>query len=105
MYGKERIYKQVEIIGEAGSIEAAAIETALAKAQSSLGKLSWFEAQEVRGHIGPDGKVTEYQVALKVSFEFNKYRDRVLISTAGNLRINTNHPLSDGSLPGFWWTS
>jgi flavin-binding protein dodecin len=69
MYGKERIYKKVEIIGvAAGSIEAA-IETALAKAQGSLDKLSWFEVQEVRGHIGPDGKVAEYQVALKVSFE------------------------------------
>jgi len=69
MYGKERIYKKVEIIGvAAGSIEAA-IETALAKAQSSLDKLSWFEVQEIRGHIGPDGKVAEYQVTLKVSFE------------------------------------
>jgi dodecin len=71
MYGKERIYKKVEIIGvAAGSIEAA-IEMALFKAKSSLDKLSWFEVQEVRGHIGPDGKVAEYQVTLKVSFELN----------------------------------
>lgn len=69
MYGKDRIYKKVEIIGvAAGSIEAA-IETALAKAQSSLDKLSWFEVGDIRGHIGPDGKVTEYQVVLKVAFE------------------------------------
>lgn len=69
MYGKERTYKKVEIIGVAtGSIEAA-IETALLKAQGSLDRLSWFEVQEVRGHIGPDGKVAEYQVTLKVSFE------------------------------------
>lgn len=69
MYGKDRVYKKVEVIGVAtGSIEAA-IETALLKARSSLEKLSWFEVQEVRGHIGPDGKVAEYQVTLKVSFE------------------------------------
>lgn len=69
MYGKERTYKKVEVIGVAtGSVEAA-IETALAKAQSSLEKLSWFEVEEIRGHIGPDGKVAEYQVTLKVSFE------------------------------------
>lgn len=69
MYGKERIYKKVEIIGvAAGSIEAA-IETALAKAQSSLDKLSWFEVEQIRGHIGTDGNVAEYQVTLKVSFE------------------------------------
>ena len=69
MYGKDRIYKKVEIIGvAAGSIEAA-IETGVAKAQSSLDKLSWFEVGDIRGHIGPDGKVTEYQVVLKVAFE------------------------------------
>jgi len=69
MYGKERTYKKVEIIGvAAGSVEAA-IDTALAKAQSSLDKLSWFEVEQIRGHIGPDGKVAEYQVTLKVSFE------------------------------------
>ena len=69
MYGKDRVYKKVEIIGVAtGSVEAA-IETALSKAQSSLDKLSWFEVEEIRGHIGQDGKVAEYQVTLKVSFE------------------------------------
>lgn len=72
MYGKERIYKKVEIIGvAAGSVEAA-IDTALAKARSSLERLSWFEVQEIRGHIGPDGKVAEYQVTLKVSFELQE---------------------------------
>jgi hypothetical protein len=69
MYGNNRIYKKVELVGvAAGSIEAA-IETALAKARSSLDQLSWFEVAEVRGHIGPDGKVAEYQVVLKVAFE------------------------------------
>ena len=70
MYGKDRIYKKVEIIGvAAGSIEAA-IETALAKAQNLLGKLSWFEVgDDIRGHICPAGKVAEYQVVLKVAFE------------------------------------
>ena len=63
------IYQKVEIIGvAAGSIEAA-IETALAKAQSSLDELSWFEVGDIRGHISPDGKVSEYQVVLKVAFE------------------------------------
>jgi flavin-binding protein dodecin len=69
MYGKERTYKKVEIIGVSGKSIEAAIETALIKAQSSLDKLSWFEVQDIRGHIGPDGKVAEYQVVLKVSFE------------------------------------
>jgi hypothetical protein len=69
MYGKDRIYKKVEIIGVSGVSIEGAIETALVRARSSLDKLSWFEVQEVRGHIGADGKVAEYQVVLKVSFE------------------------------------
>ena len=69
MYGKDRIYKKVEIVGVApGSIEAA-IEKALVKAHDSLERLSWFEVESVRGHIGPEGKVSEYQVVLKVAFE------------------------------------
>jgi dodecin len=69
MYGSEKVYKKVEIVGvSSGSIESA-IEAALAKAKSSLDKLSWFEVEDVRGHIGPDGKVAEYQVVLKVAFE------------------------------------
>lgn len=72
MYGKDKVYKKVEIIGVSGKSIEAAIETALVKAQSSLDKLSWFEVQDIRGHIGEDGKVTEYQVVLKVSFQLKE---------------------------------
>ncbi len=71
MYGKDRVYKKVEIIGVSPKSIEAAIETAISKAQSSLDKLSWFEVQNIRGHIGEDGKVTEYQVVIKVSFQLN----------------------------------
>ncbi len=68
-YGKGRTYKKVEVIGiSSGGIEDA-IQQAVTRAQKSLEKLSWFEVQEVRGHIGDDGKVSEYQVVLKVAFE------------------------------------
>lgn len=69
MYGKDRVYKKVEIIGVSPTSIEGAIETAINKAQSSLDKLSWFEVQNIRGHIGEDGKVTEYQVVIKVSFQ------------------------------------
>lgn len=72
MYGKERIYKKVEIIGVSSQSIEAAIETAVVKAQKSLDKLSWFEVQDIRGHIGEDGKVAEYQVVIKVSFQLNE---------------------------------
>lgn len=69
MYGKDRIYKKVELIGVSSRGIEAAIETALVKARGSLDKLSWFEVQDIRGHIGDDGKVSEYQVVIKASFE------------------------------------
>lgn len=68
MYGKERTYKKVEIIGVSGKSIEAAIERALVTANSSLDNLSWFEVQDIRGHI-KDGKVSEYQVVIKVSSE------------------------------------
>jgi len=68
-YGQGRTYKKVEVIGVSGDGIEAAIQQAVTRAQKSLEKLSWFEVQDIRGHIGADGKISEYQVVLKVSFE------------------------------------
>lgn len=69
MYGASRVYKKVEVIGVAKESIEAAIQAAVAKAHKTLDKLSWFEVQDIRGHIGDDGKVSEYQVVIKASFE------------------------------------
>jgi flavin-binding protein dodecin len=68
-YGHGRTYKKVEVIGTSSAGVEDAIQQAITRAQKSLEKLSWFEVQEVRGHIGDDGKVNEYQVVIKVAFE------------------------------------
>jgi hypothetical protein len=68
-YGKGRTYKKIEVIGVSGQGIEAAIQEAINKAQGSLEKLSWFEVQDIRGHIGNDGKISEFQVVLKVAFE------------------------------------
>ena len=68
-YGQGRTYKKVEVIGVSSVGIEAAIQQAVTRAQQSLDKLSWFEVQEVRGHIGDDGQVNEYQVVIKVAFE------------------------------------
>lgn len=68
-YGQGRTYKKVEVIGISSVGIEDAIQQAVSKAQQSLEKLSFFEVQEVRGHIGKDGKVNEYQVVIKVAFE------------------------------------
>ncbi len=68
-YGQGRTYKKVEVIGVSGAGIEAAIQQAVSKAQHSLEELSWFEVQDIRGHIGDDGKISEYQVIIKVAFE------------------------------------
>ena len=70
-YGDTRIYKKVEVIGTSTESVESAIQRAVDRAQESLEKLSWFEVQEVRGHIDDDGKVSEYQVVLKIAFELS----------------------------------
>ena len=70
-YGESRVYKKVEVIGTASESVEAAIQTAVDRARDSLEQLSWFEVQEVRGHIDDDGKVSEYQVVLKIAFELS----------------------------------
>jgi len=69
MYGSDRVYKKVEVIGVSKNGVEAAIQAALTKAHNTLEKVSWFEVQEIRGHVGDDGTVSEYQVILKVAFQ------------------------------------
>jgi len=68
-YGRGRTYKKVEVIGVSSEGIEGAIQQAVSRAQQSLDKLSWFEVEDIRGHIGDDGKVNEYQVIIKVAFE------------------------------------
>lgn len=68
-YAENRVYKKVEVIGVSTESIEGAVQTAISRARNSLQKLSWFEVQEVRGHIDEAGKVSEYQVVLKVAFE------------------------------------
>lgn len=70
-YGDARVYKKVEIIGTSSKSVEDAIQQAVNRAKESLEKLSWFEVQEVRGHISDDGRVSEYQVVLKIAFELS----------------------------------
>jgi flavin-binding protein dodecin len=70
-YGKSRVYKKVEVIGTSSQSVEAAVQGAVDRAKESLQKLSWFEVQEVRGHIDDDGKISEYQVVVKIAFELS----------------------------------
>ena len=71
MYDKDRVYKKIEVIGISTESVEAAIQKAVDRARNSLDSLSWFEVQDVRGHINEEGQVSEYQVVLKIAFELS----------------------------------
>lgn len=72
MYGSDRVYKKIEVVGVSKRGIEGAIESALVKAKKTVHKLSWFEVEEIHGHIGEDGAVNEYQVLLKVAFQLEE---------------------------------
>ena len=72
MYGADRIYKKVEVIGVSTKGFEPAIQAAVNKAHKTLDKLSWFEVGDIRGHVAEDGTVKEWQVVLKVAFQLKE---------------------------------
>jgi flavin-binding protein dodecin len=67
-YGLDtRVYKLIEIVGVSEESFAEATRNAIDRASETLRGLGWFQVTELRGLI-QDGKVSEYQVALKVGF-------------------------------------
>ena len=63
----DHIYKIIQLAGSSNDSIEGAIQNAIAKASKTLHHLRWFEVIETRGHI-EDGKVSHYQVVLKVGF-------------------------------------
>ena len=63
----DHIYKIVQLVGSAPTSVEDAIQNAIARASKSLKHLRWFEVLETRGQV-EGGKVSHYQVTLKVGF-------------------------------------
>jgi flavin-binding protein dodecin len=63
----DHVYKIVDLVGSSPTSIEDAIQTAIGRASQTLRNLRWFEVMETRGHI-EDGKVTHYQVTLRVGF-------------------------------------
>ncbi len=61
-------YKKIEIVGTSPNSFAEATANGVAKAAESVHGMSWFEVTEMRGAIA-DGKVSQYQVTLRVGFK------------------------------------
>lgn len=63
----DHIYKLVELVGSSTVSIEDAIQTAIGRASSTIDNVRWFEVTETRGHV-ENGKVTHYQVTVKVGF-------------------------------------
>ena len=63
----EHTYKVIEIVGSSKVSIEDAVQSAVAKASSTLRNLRWFTVQETRGMVEGD-KVAYWQITLKVGF-------------------------------------
>jgi len=62
-----QIFRKTEIVGTSDTSVSNAIDTAISRATKTLRNVEWFEVGEIRGQV-KDGKVSQYQVTLKVGF-------------------------------------
>lgn len=71
---RENTYKLIELVGTSEHTMEEAIQHAMGRASRTLKGLDWFEVTEVRGLIH-DGKVSQYQVKMKVGFRLMQESD------------------------------
>ena len=64
-------YKLIELVGTSKESFEDAVNNAVKEAVKTIKYLSWLEVVEQRGHI-TDGKVSEYQVKVKLSFKIQR---------------------------------
>jgi len=64
----DKVFKIIELTGTSSNSVEEAIQTAISTAGKSVRNMAWFEVVETRGAI-KEGKVSEYQVTLKVGFK------------------------------------
>ena len=66
----DHVYKIVELVGSSPTGIEDAIQGAIARASATIDNIRWFEVLETRGHV-EGGKVSHYQVTIKVGFTVN----------------------------------
>ena len=64
-------YKVIELVGTSPVSFAEAVKSAVAEASKTIRHMDWFEVVNQRGSV-VDGKVAEFQVALKVGFKIER---------------------------------
>ena len=67
----DHVYKIIELVGSSSKSIEDAIQVAITRAGNTIRHIGWFEVAQTRGHV-ENGKVTHYQVMLKVGFTLDK---------------------------------
>ncbi len=63
----DHVYKLLELTGSSPTSIEDAVSNALARAAKTIRNMQWFQVVETRGQIA-DGRVSRWQVTLKVGF-------------------------------------
>lgn len=66
----DKVFKKFTVVGCSSESYQKAVELGLSKAGESLHGLAWFEVKEMRGGLGPDGKI-EWQASVEVAFKLD----------------------------------
>lgn len=65
-------YKMVTVVGTSKKSNEEAVRNAIADAASTVRNLDWFEVKELRGRLGDDGGIEEWQVKVEVGFRLDR---------------------------------
>lgn len=65
------IYKMLEVVGTSPTSFADATRAGIAEASKTIRHMDWFDVVKESGRI-EDGKVTEFQVTLKIGFKVER---------------------------------
>ncbi len=68
---ENKVYKMVEIVGTSEKSFAEAAASGVQRAAKTLRNVDWFEVTELRGRV-TKGKVSQYQVKVKVGFRLDE---------------------------------
>ncbi len=63
----DHVYKTTELVGSSSKSLEHAVETAIARAGTTVRNMRWFEISETRGDIA-NGKIAHWQVRVTIGF-------------------------------------
>ncbi len=63
----DHVYRLIEVVGSSETSIEDAIQSAIAKASSTIRHIRWFQVVETRGQV-ENGRVHYFQVTMKIGF-------------------------------------